>query len=189
MVKRCRTGEEDPAGDGYPLLPEYMSDPPPDLLLKGRRVHRVAEIDLDLLPEVPACPGDIDLDGAIGIDRHETAPAFTPLSHIAPLRVAGVDDVRIAGTEDRGLMDVAERPVVVAASPEILDTARGVRFMARRPPDATVEETYREGPFVFPSGELLRKVIVDMGCCKTHPHDRRKGSAVWIAVDDDLGLA
>jgi len=135
---------------------------------------------------MPAGPDIFNLDGTISTDRHETTPTLAGLSHITSLRVAGIDNVWISRIKDCGLMDMAQRPVVITTLPEVLDTARSIRFMAPGPSNATVEKAYRVGPFLLTLRKLFRKIIADMGCCKTHPCDCRKRSTFLVVMDGDL---
>ena len=85
------------------------------------------------------------LDQAVVQQRSQVTTLGAGFADVPSLDVAGIDDVRI-GADDRALVNVSQRPVVVSLVPQTRERAGGVAIVAFRPLDAGVQQADVEVP-------------------------------------------
>ncbi len=105
---------------------ERRAEPVLRALHRGRLVWRALQVDLQMHPakvvEVPV----LHLDDPAVLNRHDACPFGAGFADMAALQIAGEHDPARVTRQFLALVDVAERPVMVAVRDQPRPLARGV---------------------------------------------------------------
>ena len=146
-----------------------------DRVVNSCHVVEIGDIGLDVLPADDVVGPRVHRDHVAAVDRHRHRPLRARLADVAALQISRKDDVR-AFVQDLALMDMAQRPIVVARIHQI---GKGAGRVVRMP--ALAAEAGVQDPDVEIAGERRRvglgEVLIDVapGKALAMQRDRKVG--------------